>query len=161
MFENERAILTISIVMSREYTNQILTIFIASWLIWFVAYLTFFIPLENFNNRFMGSVTSLLVLTSLLNSVQNNLPETAYFKNIDVWFLWYIFNSIIMIAAHVIIDNLSYSAKNQVHVLSFNSNTIDDFKTRNMDKKKLNKIIEYGLPILNLCFYVFYLLLHL
>ena len=66
-----------------------------------------------------------------------------------------------MIAAHVIIDNLSYTAKNLVQVMSLNSNAKDDFKTRDMDKKKINKIIKWGLPILNLCFYVFYLLLHL
>ena len=38
-FEDERAILIISIIMSREYMHQVLTIFVPSWLIWFVAYL--------------------------------------------------------------------------------------------------------------------------
>ena len=35
--------------------------------------------------RFMGALTSLLVLASLLASIEENLPKTSYFKKIDVW----------------------------------------------------------------------------
>ena len=33
----------------------------------------------------MGALTSLLVLASLLASIEENLPKTSYFKKIDVW----------------------------------------------------------------------------
>ena len=33
----------------------------------------------------MGALTILLVMTSLLASIEENLPKTSYFKKIDVW----------------------------------------------------------------------------
>jgi hypothetical protein len=37
----------------------------------------------------MGALTSLLVLASLLASIEENLPKTSYFKKIDVWDRFY------------------------------------------------------------------------
>ena len=158
-FKNKRASITFTLIMSRQYVYQLLTTFFPSWLIWLVSYLTFFISPNNFNNRFMGSVTSLLVLTSLLNSVQSTLPETAYFKNIDCWFLWFISNSIVMIAAHVIIDNLSDSGQNRIHVM--NPDESESLKITNINKTKLNRLVKVSLPIINIFFYLFYVFLHL
>ena len=157
----DRSFLMYTLIMKRQYINQLLTIFFPSWLIWLIAYLTFFVPLKNFNNRFMGSLTSLLVLTSLLNTVEKTLPQTAYFKNIDCWFLWFISNSIVMIAAHVLIDNLSDSTQNKLQIGAMSPNESDIFKVTNVKKKKLNQIMIIELPVINIFFYLFYFLLHL
>ena len=159
--DSQRSRLNYTIILKRQYVNQLLSLFLPSWLIWLVAYLTFFIPLKNFNNRFMGSVTSLLVLTSLLNSVQKTLPETAYFKNIDCWFLWFIFNSIIMIGSHVIIDNLPDGGKTRNKIGSMIPDEMNQSKMTQMDKNKLNRIVIIVLPIINSIFYLFYFFLHI
>ena len=52
----------------------------------------------------MGTVTSLLVLASLLSSINMSLPKTSYFKYIDVWFLWYLFNIFLLIVYHILLD---------------------------------------------------------
>ena len=64
----------LTIVMNHTYTNQMLTIFFPSFLLWLLAYCTFYIHLDDFNDRFMGSVTSLLVLAAHLSSIINDLP---------------------------------------------------------------------------------------
>lgn len=75
--------------------------------------------------RFMGALTSLLVLASLLASIEENLPKTrsyytlfiiyvnkflypsklsSYFKKIDVWFMSYIIFIFIIIVFHICVD---------------------------------------------------------
>ena len=130
-----------------------------SWLILFIAYLSFFISLENFNNRFMGSLTSLLVLCSLLNAMTNTLPKTSYFKYVDFWFLWFISNSIAMISCHVLIDYLSRKRKCQVSPEK--KSGFETWKLSTWNSSQLNKIAVIGFPIINGFFNVIYFLLQL
>ena len=145
--------------MSRKYTNQMITIFMPSWLILFIAYLSFFIRLENFNNRFMGSLTSLLVLCSLLNAMTNTLPKTSYFKYVDFWFLWYISNSIAMISFHVLIDYQSKERK--CHVSPTKKEGFEACKMTTWNSTQLNKAAVIGFPIINGFFNVIYFFLQL
>ena len=148
--------------MSRKYTNQMISIFMPSWLIWFVAYLSFFISLENFNNRFMGSLTSLLVLCSLLTAMTNTLPKTSYFKFVDFWFLWYISNSIVMISCHVLIDYLSKKRKSEISPEENPKFLLKNaWKMSTWNSSRLNKFAVVGLPIMNVFFNMIYFFLHL
>jgi predicted permease len=52
----------------------------------------------------MGALTSLLVLASLLASIEENLPKTSYFKKIDVWFMSYIIFIFVIICFHICVD---------------------------------------------------------
>ena len=74
------------ISMQGNYMSQVISTFFPTCLLWLLAYFTIFIYIDNFNNRFMGSVTFLLVLVSLHGSIVNGLPKTTYFKYIDFSF---------------------------------------------------------------------------
>ena len=52
----------------------------------------------------MGAVTALLVLAALLSSIDDQLPKTAYFKFVDLWFNWFIANIFFIILVHIFID---------------------------------------------------------
>ena len=93
---------SLSIHMDRIYNDQMINTFIPTFLLWLLGYSTLFITIEDFNDRFMGTVTSLLVLASLLSSINMSLPRTSYFKYIDVWFLWYLFNIFLLIVYHIL-----------------------------------------------------------
>ena len=149
------------ITMDRNYSSQLISIFFPTWLIWFLAYLTFFIDLKNFNNRFMGSVTSLLVLASLLNSMQSSLPKTAYFKYVDCWFLWYIANSIFMIATHVLLDNISRAKNGTSKIMSMLGNDDDDLERYKSKQKRMNRIAIIVYPTLVIPFNIAYFTLQL
>ena len=81
-----------------------MTTFFQSFLLWILAYITLFINEYDFSNRFMGAVTALLVLTALLSAIGDQLPTTAYFKFVDLWFNWFIANIFLIILTHVLID---------------------------------------------------------
>lgn len=68
------------------------------WMLWR------FRSLSPFSYRFMGALTSLLVLASLLASIEENLPKTSYFKKIDVWFMSYIIFIFVIIVFHICVD---------------------------------------------------------
>ena len=60
----------------------------------------------------MGALTSLLVLASLLASIEENLPKTSYFKKIDVWFMSYIIFIFVIIVFHICVDFWSGAGAN-------------------------------------------------
>ena len=101
-----------SINIRRLVMNQMLNTFLPTTLLFLLAYSTLFIDIENFSDRFIGTVTALLVLVSLLSSVNDDLPKTSYFKFIDLWFLWYITNILLIIIFHIFVNHIP---NNQVH----------------------------------------------
>ena len=122
-----------SLSLERLYGDQLTTTFFKTFILWILAYLTLFIPVRNLNERFMGAVTALLVLASLLGTMEDTLPKSSQMKFIDIWFLWYIINIFFIIIFHVIIENLNQK-----------------------EKKKANRMISYVLPILAFAFNIFY-----
>ena len=78
-----------TIILDRNYTDQLIGSFFPTILLWFLAYFTLYINVDDFNERIMVSITILLVLAALLTSIKDNIPSTAHFKFIDLWFLWY------------------------------------------------------------------------
>ena len=85
--------------------DQMLGTFLPTVLLWALAWFTLFIDIGNFWDRFVGTVTTLLVLVALLSSLSDDMPKTSYFKFIDLWFFWYIANAFIIIWHHMVIEN--------------------------------------------------------
>ena len=100
-----------TVLFQRLYQQHLLSTFLQSFLLWLLAYMTLYIDIVDFSNRFMGSVTSLLVLTSLHGSMEDSLPKTAYFKDIDIWFNWFLTNIFLIMLNHVLVDYLLKKGK--------------------------------------------------
>ena len=97
---------TYSISFQRMYISHLSSTYFQTFLMWFLAYLMLFIRIEDFSNRFMGTVTALLVLVALLSSIADKLPQTSYFKFIDIWFTFYIINIIFLIMFAIFVDSV-------------------------------------------------------
>ena len=67
-------------------------------------YLTLFIDVKDFNNRFMGAIIGFLVFASLLSSLISSLPKSAVLKMADIWLLFYMINIILVIIIHIVIE---------------------------------------------------------
>jgi len=102
----EETTFNFTILMHRQFADGLLTTFFPTFLLWLLAYLTLFITLENFNERIMVSVTALLVLAAVLGSIKSGLPNTSYFKYIDLWGLWYTTNIFLITAFHITADRI-------------------------------------------------------
>ena len=131
-------------------------------ILWFLAYSTLHIDVDYFSDRFMGAVTSLLVLAALLSSINDQLPKTAYLKRIDVWLLWHIANNFLIIIWHVILDKIydkNYDSTSLVQPIADSNGENAKFITRfrhRWTKTRLNEFAIITLPIVDALFYLFY-----
>ena len=172
---------TFTIKMRRDYKQHIVCIFLPTFLLWLLAYSSLLIQIDDFSDRFMGSVTALLVFTAFLGPIYDQLPETSYIKFIDIWVMWYMTNMFFICIFHIILDRL-FNARKYIHEAS--NPTLDQGKlfqprsdTNGSKRKEVNNhtnsgnanqerdktVIINGLavqmfPVANLLFNIFYFL---
>ena len=96
-----------SIHIHHNIMDQMLGTFLPTILLWALACFTLFIDISNFSDRFVGTVTTLLVLVALLSSLSDDMPKTSYFKFIDLWFLWYISAILSITVYHIFLNHIS------------------------------------------------------
>ena len=149
--------------MSRMPINQFLNTFLPTVVLWLFVYSTLFIdPNENgFNNRFMGSGTALLIIATLINIVKSDLPKTAYAKFIDIWFLWHVLSSFIIIVYHIALDRIRkyLEVQNECEddVVEYEADGRNSLDIRNNKMiKNINKTLIILFPTINGIFYTFY-----
>ena len=116
--DGEEAVFIFSISFHRLYSNQMITMFLPTILLWLLSYFTLFIRVDSFNERIMVSITTLLVLVSLLGSINADLPKTSYYKYIDIWFLWYTANIFCITVFHVILDGVLDNLKEKEKLMT-------------------------------------------
>ena len=140
-----------SMLIHHHIMDQIIGTFLPTILLWFLACFTLFIDIGNFSDRFVGTVTTLLVLVALLSSLSDDMPKTSYFKFIDLWFLWYI-SAILMITVYHIF--LNHIPNNKVEYI------LDGKKVQKLSKRaKVNRIAIVIFAISTLVFDIVYFLM--
>ncbi|XP_047477381.1 gamma-aminobutyric acid receptor subunit pi-like [Penaeus chinensis] len=97
-------ILWVSIPMTRLVGYAVISIYLPSLIMLIIGYLTLFFVNDNFEVRVMTALTTLLVMATLFTQVSSSLPKTSYFKLVDVWLLFCIFSTFLIIVFHIIID---------------------------------------------------------
>ena len=136
--------------------DQMLNTFLPTFLLWCLSYSTIFIEIGNFTDRFIGTVTALLVLVSLLSSVNDDLPKTSYFKFIDIWFLWYITNILLIIMYHIVVSRISNitidTTEQGETVATDNSAEIN----RNKRQENANNVAVFGFATSTIAFIIIY-----
>ncbi|XP_068230941.1 uncharacterized protein [Palaemon carinicauda] len=88
------------------YGYYISNTYIPTTLLVIICYLTLFFDLNDFTDRVMVSLTSLLVLSSLFTQTSQSIPKTAYLKLIDLWFVVIIIFVFVIVLVLVIIESL-------------------------------------------------------
>ena len=162
--------LIITIWIKRSSIDQIVSVFCPSILFWILAYCTMFLDIDDVSNRSRTSVTVLLVLLSLLQTVKRDFPKTTYYKFIDVWFLWYIANIFAIIFYQILIPwmkskvgQMKHFDESQTRVFplemdhELEKELIKNQSDVTMDvMKRINKALSLTFPILFFMFNVMY-----
>ena len=144
---------TFEIVFERVFTRQILKTFIPSFLFWILGYSTIFLDIDQSGDRFAGSVTVMLVLVSLLDIVNGDLPKTSYMKLINLWFLWHIGMGFGVTIYHIVLSiitrDMKYDRQTDFQIHKGNEST----------NQRLGMINRYAIiifPAINGVFYGIY-----
>ena len=154
--------------MDRIPTNQMLTTFFPTVILWLFGYSTLLVdPTENgFDNRFAGSGTALLVIATLISAAKSDLPKTAYMKFIDIWFSWHVLAVFLVIVCHIFLDRVRKYLKKRNAIqdvfVDYQTDGVDS-TDENSDKiiKNINKALIILFATLNVSFYVVYFYLKL
>ena len=151
---------TISIPFKRIYTNQVLTAFIPTFILWLYGYSTLYIDPDCHIDRFMGAGTALLVVATLLSAINSDLPKTSYMKYIDLWFTWHVSSIFLMISYHIFLGRLQkyYRSPHMVQVVPFKDKNYKK-RVKMTGEEKITWIDKHfiiAFPLLNSLFYCVY-----
>ena len=156
-----RTTFNLTLMMERVYTDQLITAFFPSALLWILAYGTLFITLTDFSDRIMVSVTALLVLAALLSSINSSLPDTSYFKYIDLWFMFYTAKIFLITMFHIYLDTIEESPNQIMPSIASDSHTRMNLgrsikKQKRSKKDYVNNIAKFVVPIIWILFNAMY-----
>ncbi|XP_068250250.1 uncharacterized protein [Palaemon carinicauda] len=96
----------IIIPLRRLYGYAILNIYTPSLVLLVVSYITLFFRPTIFDVRMMSALTAQLVIATFFSQVSSTLPKTSYFKMVDVWLLFCIGITFLVIIFHAVVDSL-------------------------------------------------------
>ena len=167
-YSNKSTEFKVIIQMGRIPTNQMLTAFFPTVILWMFGYSTLLIdPTETgFGNRFAGSGTAVLVIATLITAVKSDLPKTAYMKLIDIWFLWHVLSVFLVIVCHIVLDGLRKNIQNRNEipdtVFSYDTDRVNSAEKNPTNViKKINKTLIILFATLNTSFYIVYFYVNL
>lgn len=98
----------LSIQLKSKYSYHLLTSYLTSFLILLISYGTFFFHVNEFNERIMVSLTSLLVLTGLFSQSNSSSIETPYLKLLDVWYASLIIFTFMVVLVNIILNKMQH-----------------------------------------------------
>ncbi|XP_042204255.1 uncharacterized protein LOC121853920 [Homarus americanus] len=169
IYDQESSALQLRLVFKNQYGYYIGNAVIPSLLMAFICYLTFYFDMEDFSDRIMVSLTSLLVLASLFTQTSQSIPKTAYLKLIDIWYVTLITTDFFIIVILVIIENqrmrektqgdsITAGSRNLTKVIPAESrtlptgsnvmiNTFTPQKQRTSTAKRLNRASQVMFPV--------------
>ena len=79
--------ISVEIHLKRKYFYHLATTYFPTLCLLFIIELLLFIPEEHFEAIIMVSLTIMLVMYTLYQSILGTLPQTSYLKMIDIWLM--------------------------------------------------------------------------
>ena len=110
-----RKAIFVEIVLGRRLLSIILTIFAPTVILNLVGHTSNYFKEFFFEAVISVNVTVMLVLTTMLINVSNNLPKTAYIKMIDLWLLVSLIKPFLDIMLQTYIDYLRDDSKREIN----------------------------------------------
>ncbi|XP_066949395.1 uncharacterized protein [Macrobrachium rosenbergii] len=140
-------------------TFYVTSTYIPTFIIVVIGYLVFFFPVEDFNERVMVALTALLVEAAFFTQMSSSIPQTAYLKLVDIWFVYCIISLFLVVVTVVFINWCKKSAPGCLLGVGKYSTRSEARLTsrRTALAARLNTLCRVVCPILTALFFVFYL----
>ncbi|KAF2353919.1 DNA-directed RNA polymerase phage-type [Trinorchestia longiramus] len=102
--ENDSNVIKIRVPLARRHGYAFINVYLPSLTMLLIGFLTLFFHYQFFDTRVMTTLTTMLVMATISSQVATSLPSTSYFKMADVWLLFCIFSSFLVIVFHVLVE---------------------------------------------------------
>ncbi|XP_064096279.1 gamma-aminobutyric acid receptor subunit alpha-5-like [Macrobrachium nipponense] len=96
----------VNLIFSNLSTYFLTSTYIPTFILLIIGYMTFFFAIDDFTDRFMAALTALLVEAAFFTQTSQSVPQTAYIKLVDIWFVFCIAFLFLIMVVIVIIDVL-------------------------------------------------------
>ena len=125
--EAKYAKMKVSLTFTRRWFYHGVNVFLQSVLLLIVSYMTFYYRVDNFQDRVMVSITTMIVIANVQSAINTMVPKTSNLKMID-YILTYSFNIIVVV--------MIYHTYISVH--------IQEQFAPNDDDKAMNRVRKLG-----------------
>ncbi|XP_069975270.1 uncharacterized protein [Penaeus vannamei] len=137
-------------------TFYVTSTYIPTFIIVVIGYIVFFFPVEDFNERIMVALTALLVEAAFFTQMSASIPQTAYLKLMDIWFVYCITSLFLVVVTVAFINWCKKSAPGCL--LWVRKGASERLQVRRTAlASRLNTLCRIVCPILTALFFVFYL----
>ncbi|XP_068240407.1 uncharacterized protein [Palaemon carinicauda] len=149
----------IELMFQNLSTFYVTSTYIPTFIIVVIGYLVFFFPVEDFNERVMVALTALLVEAAFFTQMSSSIPQTAYLKLVDIWFVYCIISLFLVVVTVVFINWCKKSAPGcLLGVGKYTTRSEARLTSRRTAlAARLNTLCRVVCPILTALFFVFYL----
>ncbi|XP_070000776.1 uncharacterized protein [Penaeus vannamei] len=100
------SVVQVDLLFENLYGYYIGNTLVPSLLLITISYLTLFFKIDDFQDRIMVSLTSILVMATFFTQTSANIPKTSYLKLIDAWYVTLISTNFLVLLAAVVVENL-------------------------------------------------------
>nr|XP_045616941.1 uncharacterized protein LOC123769748 [Procambarus clarkii] len=142
-------------------TFYITSTYVPTFIIVVIGYLVFFFPVDDFNERIMVALTALLVEAAFFTQTSASIPQTAYLKLVDIWFVYCIISLFLVVVTVAFLNWCKKCAP--ACVLGVGPYTSGARKVlaarRAALATSLNLLCRFLCPVLTALFLIFYLVM--
>ena len=103
---NIKSFIVVDIWLGRKLLSPITTVYTPIVLLNIIGHITHYFKPFFFESALAVNLTVMLVLTSMLISVVESLPQTAYIKMVEIWLIFNLLLPFTDVILHTIIDCL-------------------------------------------------------
>nr|XP_053636379.1 glutamate-gated chloride channel alpha-like [Cherax quadricarinatus] len=126
--ESSFAVITLYLQSLCDY--HLLNSFAPSCLMFVISYATFFFPIEDFNERIMVSLTSLLVLAGLFAQATGSYVKTPYYKLLDIWYVILIAFCFCVVIVNVAVNSVRMHTRSRTYCVPHKTDKVNLFLTK-------------------------------
>ena len=144
---------SIIVKLRRIPTYHMTATYIPTLCLIIITELALFIDVSHFEATIMLTLTTMLVMYTLYQSLSENLPQTAYLKMIDIWLFSGLVLPFIIICILIALDSMVLNENNQV--ISVRN------KTKRWNSKHIMKLMQISIPTLTIILCQFYCIIAL
>ena len=105
---NIKSFIVVDIWLGRKLLSPITTVYTPTVLLNIIGHITHYFKPFFFESALAVNLTVMLVLTSMLISVVESLPQTAYIKMVELWLIFNLLLPFTDVLLHTTIDFLRY-----------------------------------------------------
>ena len=163
---NELTSIKIDIFLQRMYFYHLAATYLPTACLLLIAEITLYIDESHFEATIMVSLTSMLVMYTLYQSIAVSLPQTAYLKMIDVWLLFGLmmpfFVFLLEVFFELIIEIVDKKKKEENDKVKSISHSSFDFSRSLKEVKagfqisKVKKFCQIFIPVATIGFIIIY-----